>query len=76
MQFPTTLLLIGTATALVPLPREVSAVRSVFPRGQCAQWAGFCPPTSVGIYCCPGLKCKREKVKGSNTATQDICRIN
>ncbi|RDI80376.1 Phosphoenolpyruvate carboxykinase [ATP] [Venturia inaequalis] len=74
MQFPTILLLIGTATALVP---QTHPVDHIFKRGKiCSQWAGFCPPTSVDIYCCPGLKCKNERVQGSKTATQDICRWN
>ncbi|RDI86042.1 hypothetical protein Vi05172_g4171 [Venturia inaequalis] len=77
MKTQTILLLIGTATALVPRNKETSEVaNNVFASPTCHKWGQCCPPT-CGQSCCPDLKCKFQldpATPGSNSY-EGICKI-
>ncbi|RDI87517.1 hypothetical protein Vi05172_g2220 [Venturia inaequalis] len=79
MKIRTILLLVGTATALVPHVKDTSeapeAGKSIFARQNCQKWGGCCEPSCYHT-CCTGLHCKFEEIPNSNGIYQGICRIH
>ncbi|RDI87518.1 hypothetical protein Vi05172_g2221 [Venturia inaequalis] len=78
MKIQTILLLIGTATALVPRNKETSEVGSnIFASEvrKCSKWGECCPPT-CSDKCCDQLKCHNREIPTDPGVWEATCKIN